>query len=141
MDSNDTSGNLSLVGTLTVTGNISITSGSTTTTSGTKTTTVSAGGVTSTDTGLGITGLQGGLVSGAVFAQGTFGGVNYTMAANLWSIQFGAAGSPVAEIGSGATSSGFVKINGTQVLSTRVGTTPVTLADVIAVLQHHGLSS
>jgi hypothetical protein len=34
-----------------------------------------------------------------------------------------------------------VLIDGTQVLSTRVATTPVTLADVIAVLQHHGLSN
>ena len=31
-------------------------------------------------------------------------------------------------------------INGVQVLSTRVATAPVTLADVIAVLRHHGLS-
>ena len=34
-----------------------------------------------------------------------------------------------------------VFINSSQVLSTRVGTTPATLADVIAVLQHHGLSN
>jgi len=34
-----------------------------------------------------------------------------------------------------------VQINSTQVLSTRVATTPVTLADVITVLQHHGLSN
>jgi hypothetical protein len=34
-----------------------------------------------------------------------------------------------------------IVINGTQVLSTRVVSTPATLADVIAVLQHHGLSN
>jgi len=32
-------------------------------------------------------------------------------------------------------------VNGSQVLSTRVATTPTTLANVIAILQHHGLSN
>jgi hypothetical protein len=35
---------------------------------------------------------------------------------------------------------GEVLIDNTKVLSTRYATTPVTLADVIAVIQHHGLA-
>lgn len=45
--------------------------------------------------------------------------------------------------GSNATRlvAGGVIVNGSQVLSSRVVTTPSTLANVIAVLQHHGLSN
>jgi len=39
------------------------------------------------------------------------------------------------------SSHGQLIIEGSKVVSTRVATTPVTLADVIAVLQHHGLSN
>jgi hypothetical protein len=140
----DTSGNLSLVGTLTVTGSISVTSGSITTVSGTASTTVSSGSVVSTDSSLGITGLQGGLLSGQLFASGTFSGVASSMSCSLWSLQFTVSSSQKVEIGAflaGGAHDGYVKINGTQVLSTRVGTTPATLSDVIAVLQHHGLSN
>lgn len=40
-----------------------------------------------------------------------------------------------------ASTSATVTIGGVRVLASRVTTTPVTLADVIAVLQHHGLSN
>jgi hypothetical protein len=36
---------------------------------------------------------------------------------------------------------GSLLFDGVQVVSTRVSTTPATLADVIGVLQHHGLSN
>lgn len=44
-------------------------------------------------------------------------------------------------LGSDGSNNGHILVNGTQVISTRVVSTPATLADVIAALQHHGLTN
>jgi hypothetical protein len=56
------------------------------------------------------------------------------------SLSAGAVPGEIVVSGVSSGASAFL-VNGSQVLSTRVTATPITLADVIAVLQHHGLSN
>jgi hypothetical protein len=104
----------------TISASISITAptingGSFTSTSGTATTVLSTGSVVSTDSSLGITGLQGGLLSGQLFAQGTYTGILSQMSCSLWSLQFAVGGAQKVEIGAflaGGSHDGYIKING-----------------------------
>lgn len=115
---NDLSASKITAGTISATISITapiINGGSFTSTSGTATTVLSTGSVISTDSSLGITGLQGGLLSGQLFAQGTFSGIAAQMSCSLWSLQFIVGGAQKVEIGAflaGGAHDGYIKING-----------------------------
>lgn len=86
--------------------------------------------------------VQSGIISGAGFI-GAFGTSNQQIYLDATVPQIYTAngsGSRVS-LDLDGSNNGRIRINNTQVLSTRVTSTPVTLADVIAVLQHHGLSN
>src|SRR5581483_5531353 len=116
--------------------------------SGGITTTINNGSVGSIgSTGLAVknnsTLVQCGVSSTTIFGLDASGNSGFTLATVTILTSFGQlilynAGSASININAGGPS---ISILGNQVLSTRVVSTPVTLADVIAVLQHHGLSN
>lgn len=115
-------------------GNVTITNATITSVSGGFTTTLSSATLVTSGTGF-----TQSWTPGVISIDQGSGNVT-EMIGGSFQITVG-GGTPKMFVGTDGSSNGQIKINGTQVLSTRSAIVPVVFSDVVSILQHHGLCS